>query len=79
MSKNIHADAIKHLEANEHFQSIYLNDEGGWLFQPHPDYPHQLSRAEALGQKKEAPAPAPAPAAKSESIEETKSNSNKKK
>ena len=44
----INPEALQHLQANERFSHIYLNDNGGWLFVPHPEYRTAVSREEAL-------------------------------
>lgn len=42
---------IKELETNLERQQIYMNDEGGWLFRPHPLFPIELTREDILGKK----------------------------
>lgn len=40
---------IKHLKANPEIQTVYLNEAGGWLFDPNKLHPIVKTREEILG------------------------------
>lgn len=78
----INSEALRHLQANERFSHIYLNDKGGWLFVPHPDYRNVVSREEALkgfSGEVESPLKAAMKAAAEEHIAEQNSKKSNKK
>jgi hypothetical protein len=82
----INPEALQHLQANERFSHIYLNDNGGWLFVPHPEYRTAVSREEALkglsGTAVKAPADiqeeAPADIQEEDEVKQNSKKSNKK-
>lgn len=47
---------INHLKANPDIDKVYLNDSGGWLFDPNKLHPHVKTREEILALEDTLPA-----------------------
>lgn len=37
-----------YLNANTHVEKVYMNEDGGWLFYPHPSFKNEVLRSEIL-------------------------------
>jgi hypothetical protein len=46
-------ELITYLNENLHVQKVYMNEESGWLFYPHPSFKIEVLRSEILKQKVE--------------------------
>ncbi len=41
-------DLKNYLNQNLHVNKVYMNEDGGWLFYPHPSYKNEVLRSEIL-------------------------------
>lgn len=63
-----------YLNANTHVEKVYMNEEGGWLFYPHPSFKNEILRSEILKEvvKKEVAENTPSETDKKESAKSKK-------
>lgn len=60
-----------YLNANTHVEKVYMNEEGGWLFYPHPSFKNEILRSEIL-KEVEVAEPTPSETDKKESAKSKK-------